>query len=89
MTMTNLPADLMSLLSELRGRDFQIGDTRYARYYGSDYMEWVENQPVGDEAKLRFKELFKENEWSKASPFDVEMMVELLLHRAHVEIGNA
>lgn len=87
--MTNLPADLMRLLGELREPDFQIGAARYARYYGSDYMEWVEAQPVGAEAKFHFKGLFKNNEWMKASPFDVEMMMETLLHRAHVENGNA
>lgn len=87
--MSTLPADFMHLLSELREKDFQLGDTPHARYYGSDYMTWVETQPVSALAKARFKELFQDEAWMKASPFDVEMMVESLLHQAHLEVGNA
>lgn len=79
----------MTLLSELREPTFQLGDKAYARYYISQYLDWVETQPVSDEAKERFKAAFKGDEYMKASPFDVEMTVEALLNRAHLEIGNA
>lgn len=86
--MTNLPVDFMYLLSELREPSFKLGEVAYSRYYISEFVEWVDSTSVSDEAKARFREMFKGDEYMKASPFDVEMSVETLLRRAHIEAGN-
>lgn len=82
--MTNLPQDFMNLKSTVQEPTFQLGEAPRARYYISEFVEWVEGQPVSEEAKERFREIFKGDEYMKASPFDVEMTLETLLLRAHM-----
>lgn len=85
--MSNLPGEIMALMSQVRQKDFSPTGVPGTKFAKDDFINWA-SRSAPEEVVSRFQKALQEDPDVMIDNFGVEMILESLLHRAHNEAGN-